>query len=161
MMGGCTFFPHSIQVLFGPWKLNEMEDNLLASILRTNEKIQEYLNDDLEIILANRPVKKDDKNNADGTEGKREQDNKRQMHDDSLIDERYIVSIIGAKQRKSESTMAKQFYIVYEISVTRIADGHTKSVFRRFRDIRTFYYDVIAFNFLLCSDYIFSIASSS
>ena len=118
-----------------------MEDNLLASILKTNEKIQEYLNEDLEIVLANRPKKEEKSSNSTG-ESKKDQDNKKQIDEDSLLDERYIVSIIGAKQRKSESSMSKQFFIVYEISVTRIADGHTKSVFRRFRDIRSFYYDV-------------------
>lgn len=140
-------------------KSKKMEENLLASILRTNEKIQECLNQDMSDIFlgsdlevgnnyqalnAQQKAKTQPRQSQEQQkENATESNNKTQTQpDDSLLDERYIVSIIGVKQRKSEGTMTKQFYIVYEISITRIVDGVTRSVFRRFKEIRAFYQDV-------------------
>jgi hypothetical protein len=120
-----------------------MEGNLLASIIKTNEKIQEYLSEDFVLSQntnANEKPKVVTTNNTTNLNHNTTDNNS--SPDESLFDERFIVSIIGAKKRRSDTAMTKQFYIVYEISITRIADGHTKSVFRRFREIRAFYKEV-------------------
>jgi hypothetical protein len=121
-----------------------MEGNLLASIIKTNEKIQEYLSEDFDLSqntnTKEKPKVVTTNSTTNGSNNNTTDNNS--SPDESLFDERFIVSIIGAKKRRSDTAMTKQFFIVYEISITRIADGHTKSVFRRFREIRAFYKEV-------------------
>jgi hypothetical protein len=122
-----------------------MDENLLASILRTNEKIQECLNYSVDVDLY--------LHEGNGISNEKKSDNNQdsevkspQYEDLSCMEERYIVSIIGTKKMKNDSSLTKQLFITYEISVTRIVDGVTRSVFRRFRDIRNFYHDVCNFS---------------
>lgn len=123
-----------------------MEDNLLASIFRTNDKIKECLSQPIDL-----PLEVSDNSGAVSTDNKTQEKNDKQQpvpnsqqaEDDLELEERYIVSIIGAKQFKDESSIRKGLYIAYEISITRISDGYTKSVFRRFREIRNLYRDLI------------------
>jgi hypothetical protein len=123
-----------------------MEDNLLASIFNANRKIKECLDSPLDLTekrivttTRNNPVENED---TEVDEHARKQNN--QFDDEqSGINDGFIVSVIGVKQVKDESAMfSKNVFIVYEISITRIADGCTKSVFRRFRQIKKFYHDV-------------------
>jgi hypothetical protein len=118
----------------------KMDENLLASILRTNEKIQECLNYSVDVELY--PHEGNGISNEKKTENNQDQETKSPQYEDlSCMEERYIVSIIGTKQMRNDSSLTKQLFIMYEISVTRIVDGVTRSVFRRFRDIREFYHD--------------------
>jgi hypothetical protein len=121
-----------------------MEDNLLASIFNANRKIKECLDSPLD-LTENRIVttRKNPIENEDTEVDERVRKQNNQYDEQSGINDGFIVSVIGVKQVKDESAMfSKNVFIVYEISVTRIADGCTKSVFRRFRQIKKFYHDV-------------------
>jgi hypothetical protein len=62
-------------------------------------------------------------------------------YDDSL-DDSYVVQVSGVVAKKSQSSLVKQQYIEYQLSVSRLADGVTQQIFKRFREIKSFYHEV-------------------
>ena len=117
-----------------------MENNLIASIFEANHRIQQCLNQPL--ILPLNEIDIAEKVAAENAIGGRQTQVMSLKEIEYEYEERYIVSIIGAKQQRNDNLVSKSVYIAYEISVTRISDGYTKSVLRRFRDIRALYHEV-------------------
>lgn len=52
------------------------------------------------------------------------------------------ISVISAVQRETGGLIGKKRFIVYGLRATRFADGAEVTVFRRFREIRSLYYQV-------------------
>ncbi len=62
--------------------------------------------------------------------------------DDVLLDDVFVVQVTGVVLKKSQSSLVKQSYIEYQLSVSRLADGVTQQLYKRFRDIKSFYHEV-------------------
>jgi hypothetical protein len=68
-----------------------------------------------------------------------------------LIEEKvsYLITVTCAVERETGGYITRSKFIEYGISITRLPDGSNHIVYKRFRDIKTLYYDVSLFFFFL------------
>ncbi|RYH23704.1 hypothetical protein EON65_17550 [archaeon] len=62
---------------------------------------------------------------------------------DHYIDDMFTVAVGAIVRRIDENSILRNSHLEYGITITRLADGASHTIFRRFRDIKTFYYDLI------------------
>lgn len=61
---------------------------------------------------------------------------------DPVASAAYLVSVTGAVQKESGGLISKGKFVVYSLAIMRLADGVEHVVNRRFREIKSLYYDV-------------------
>lgn len=64
---------------------------------------------------------------------------------DPVVGAAYLVSVTGAVQKESGGLISKGKFVVYSLAIMRLADGVEHIVYRRFREIKSLYYDVRVF----------------
>jgi hypothetical protein len=62
---------------------------------------------------------------------------------DHFMDDLYLAAVGGMVKRIDDNTLLKNSHVEYGITVTRLSDGASRTVYRRFRDIKHFYHDLI------------------
>lgn len=146
-----------------------MEDNFFASVMRSQEQIQVCL--DTPMIPAKASKAKNEESittststtvvNDDILSSEVDGESKRSVSvskagslvipdDSSIYDDAYIVNVTGTtlvkKPSSSSSLMGKKPHIEYILTVSRIADGVTQVIQKRFREIKAFYQEVTLHN---------------
>lgn len=58
-----------------------------------------------------------------------------------LLEAKYIISLNNIEKR-TESSLLKSNYIVFEIKIIRSSDGEAHSVWKRYKELYTWYYNV-------------------
>lgn len=149
-----------------------MEDNLLANILLSKEKIKECLDTPINIPIDTFDHNTFYQNNihdqnstfipidnqipndqivTDEVTPKINSTTQSSFHAFTMesqlgqfnpdLEDSYIVNIIGVEQKK-EGGLMKQTYLDYILLITRLDDGTTITSNKRFREIKSWYYEV-------------------
>eukprot|EP01031_Cornospumella_fuschlensis_P028715 gene28714-34665_t len=140
-----------------------MEGNLLASIFYASEQVAEWkrsekLPDADKLLLSSdsqrEPTEIPDASNSSAVDtapttpsGQRISSGASKPSSaakvDHYVDDSFTVAVGAIVKRTDENSILRNSHLEYGITITRLADGASHTIFRRFRDIKTFYYDLL------------------